>query len=113
VSVVCEAGDVAIVPFPFTDIAVAKPRPALALSTQKANGESGNTIFAMITTAAKSHWPTDVVLSDAEASGLSAASLVRLKLFTLDNRLVARKIGELSSRDRQAVREMLGSVVGI
>jgi mRNA interferase MazF len=111
--VICEAGDVAIVPFPFTDMAVAKPRPALALSTQAANGETGNTIFAMITTAARSHWPTDVPLADVEGSGLTAVSLVRLKLFTLDNRLVARKIGTLSSRDRKAVREMLKGVVGI
>ncbi len=109
---ICEAGDVAIVPFPFTDIAVAKPRPALALSAHKANGESGNTIFAMITTAAKSHWPTDVPLADADAAGLSAASLVRLKLFTLDNRLVARKIGALSPHDRLAVRKMLRAVMG-
>jgi mRNA interferase MazF len=112
-TVICEAGDVAIVPFPFTDMAVAKPRPALALSSQKANGESGNTIFAMITTAAKSHWPTDVPLSDAADAGLTAASLVRLKLFTLDNRLVARKIGALSPRDRKTVREVLKGVVGV
>ena len=110
---ICEAGDVAIVPFPFTDMAVAKPRPALVLSTQKANGESGNTIFAMITTAAKSHWPTDVPLADADAAGLTAASLVRLKLFTLDNRLVARKIGTLSPRDRASVRKMLRAVVAV
>ena len=110
---ICEAGDIAIVPFPFTDMAVAKPRPALALSSQKANGESGNTIFAMVTTAAKSHWPTDVPLADADKAGLSAASLVRLKLFTLDNRMVARKIGALSPRDRAAVRKMLRAVVGV
>jgi mRNA interferase MazF len=110
---ICEAGDVAIVPFPFTDMAVAKPRPALVLSTQKSNSESGNTIFAMITTAAKSHWPTDVPLVNAEAAGLNDASLVRLKLFTLDNRLVARKIGKLSPRDRAAVRKMLRAVVEI
>lgn len=110
---ICEAGDIAIVPFPFTDIAVAKPRPALVLSAEKANGETGNTILAMITTAARSHWPTDVPLADAEASGLTAASLVRLKLFTIDNRLVARKIGALSARDRKAVRTMLRSVVAV
>ena len=110
---ICDAGDVAIVPFPFTDMAVAKPRPALVLSSQKTNGESGNTIFAMITTAAKSHWPTDVPLTDAKGAGLTAASLVRLKLFTLDNRLVSRKIGALGPQDRGAVRKMLRGVVGI
>lgn len=110
---ICDAGDVAVVPFPFTDMAVAKPRPVVALSSGKANAESGNTVFAMITTAAKSHWPTDVKLADAEAIGLSAASLVRFKLFTLDNRLVARKIGTLSPRDRASVRKMLKAVVGV
>jgi mRNA-degrading endonuclease toxin of MazEF toxin-antitoxin module len=109
----CDAGDVAIVPFPFADLAVAKPRPALALSFGKSNAESGATIFAMITTAARSHRPTDVPLADTAAAGLSAVSLVRLKLFTLDNRLVSRKIGALSARDRLAVRKMLRMTVAL
>ena len=110
---ICEAGDVAIVPFPFTDMALAKPRPALALSAYGANEASGNTIFAMITTAARSHWPQDVVLTDATACVLKAASLVRIKLFTLDNRLVARKIGALSRRDRTSVRRMLQRLIAV
>lgn len=112
-TLICDAGDVAVVPFPFTDLAIAKPRPALVLSVEKANAESGNTIFAMITTAARSHWPTDVPLADGKAVGLMAASLVRLKIFTLDNRLVARKLGELSAGDRGAVRKMLRAVVAV
>lgn len=110
---VCEVGDVAIVPFPFTDIAVAKPRPALALSAREANEANGATLFAMITTAQRSRWPSDTPLTDSAAAGLSDASLVRLKLFTLDNRLVSRVIGTLSSRDRAAVRKMLKSAMTI
>jgi mRNA interferase MazF len=109
----CEPGDVAIVPFPFTDMAVAKPRPALTLSSRTANEESGNTVFAMITTAARSHWPQDVPLSDYQAAGLSAASIIRVKLFTLDNRLIARRVGQLSPQDRSAVRRMLARVLAI
>jgi mRNA interferase MazF len=110
---VCEAGDVAIVPFPFTDMAVAKPRPALALSGREANEANGNTLFAMITTAARSHWPSDVPIAEPGTAGLNDASLVRLKLFTLDNRLVSRKTGALSPRDRAAIRRMLRSTVAI
>lgn len=110
---VCDAGDIAIVPFPFSDMAVAKPRPALALSGRSANEDSGNTVFAMITTAARSRWPQDVPLSDHGAAGLSATSLVRVKLLTLDNRLVARKIGALSRRDRQSVRRMLRDLIAV
>ena len=111
--IVCEAGDVAIVPFPFTDIAIAKPRPALALSGHEANEANGATLFAMITTAQRSRWPSDVALADGAGAGLSEASLVRLKLFTLDNRLVSRVIGNLSRGDRAAVHKMLKSVIVI
>jgi mRNA interferase MazF len=109
----CEAGDVAVVPFPFTDIAVAKPRPALALSAREANEANGATMFAMITTAQRSRWPSDIPLSDGAAVGLSDASLVRVKVFTLDNRLISRVIGSLSPRDRAAVRKMLKTLMTI
>jgi mRNA interferase MazF len=110
---VCSPGDIAVVPFPFADMAVAKPRPVLALSAHDFNDASGATMFAMITTAAKSHWPSDIAIADANAAGLNAASLVRLKLFTLDNRLVSRKIGTLSPRDRAAVRRMLRAAMTV
>ena len=110
---VCDAADVAVVPFPFTDLAAAKPRPALALSGRKANEDAGSTVFAMITSAARSRWPTDIPLADVDAAGLATPSVVRLKLFTLDNRLVSRTIGALSARDREAVRRMLKHLLTI
>jgi mRNA interferase MazF len=110
---ICEPGDIAIVPFPFTDIAVAKPRPALALSTKSMNEASGHTVFAMITSATRSHWPQDVALADAADAGLRAASLLRAKLFTLDNRLISRKIGRISRRDRAAARNMLRDLTAL
>jgi len=111
--IVCDAGEIAIVPFPFTDIAVSKPRPALALSGHNANDIAGNTVFAMITTAARSRWPSDVPLADLAHAGLTAGSVVRFKLFTLDNRLVARTIGSLSRRDRRTVKKALSGILGI
>jgi mRNA interferase MazF len=110
---ICEAGDIAIVPFPFTDMAVAKPRPALALSGRAVNESSGHTVFAMITTASRSYWPQDVPLKDAIVAGLRAESLVRGKLFTLDNRLISRTIGRISRRDRAAVRAVLKALVAL
>ena len=108
---ICDAADIAVVPFPFSDLAIAKPRPALVLSPRTMNEASGNTLFAMITTAARSHWPQDVPLADADNAGLTVASLVRMKLFTLDNRLVSRKIGALTNHDRQSVRRMLRQTI--
>ena len=110
---ICDAGEIAIVPFPFTDIAVAKPRPALALSARALSAASGNTVFAMITTAARSQWPQDVLLRDLESAGLKAGSVVRFKLFTLDNRLISRTVGALGARDRAAVRRVLKNLITI
>jgi mRNA interferase MazF len=44
----------------------------------------------------------DVAIDAAEA-GLSASSKVRMKLFTLDNRLILHKAGSLSRTDQHAV----------
>ena len=112
-TVVCDKGEVAIVPFPFTDLAKAKTRPALALSVSAANQANGQTIFAMITTAVHNRWPSDVLLADLAACGLGRPSVVRFKLFTLDNRLIARRIGALSDKDRRAVQQALRNLLAL
>ena len=48
-------------------------------------------------------WPGDTELADLRAAGLNTPCLVRLKLFTLDNRLLAKRIGRLGENDRATV----------
>lgn len=99
-----EAFDVVVVPFPFTDRTTAKRRPALVLSDAKAfNKPVGQSVLAMITTARNSDWPLDVAINDLDAAGLPSASVVRMKLFTLDEKLVIRKAGALAQNDRRHV----------
>lgn len=98
----CESGDVVVVPFPFTDSPQHKVRPALVLSRREFNEQSGHTIMAMITKAKESRWPGDVAIQHQQA-GLPEKCVVRLKIFTIDNRLVLRKIGGLDEQDREKV----------
>ena len=103
-----EAFDVVVVPFPFTDRAATKRRPALVLSDRSAfNAGIGHVVLAMITSASHSDWPLDVPLADLQAAGLTSASVVRMKLFTLDERLILRKAGSLAAADRKAVAAAL------
>jgi len=44
-----------------------------------------------------------VKLQDWRGAGLPQASVVRLKLFTLDGRFVLRKLGRLSAHDERLV----------
>jgi mRNA-degrading endonuclease toxin of MazEF toxin-antitoxin module len=90
-----DRGDIVVVPFPFTDIPLSKRRPALALSTRQFNTQNAHTVLAMITSAAHSHWPTDIPVAAGLETGLSHASLIRWKLFTLSNELISHKAGAL------------------
>lgn len=94
---------VVVVPFPFTDRRAERRRPALVVSPPEALGNRvGQSVLAMVTSAAHSAWPLDVPLTDLACAGLPAPSLVRMKLFTLDDRLVERQVGTLSAADAEA-----------
>jgi mRNA interferase MazF len=107
-----ERFDVVIVPFPFTDKAQTKRRPALILSQRAFGRKAGHSIMAMITSANNPPWPLDVAIADLDAAGLPAASVVRMKLFTLDHRFILDKRGKLSTKDRKAVSTALVSLLG-
>jgi mRNA interferase MazF len=103
-----ERFDVVVVPFPFTDSATTKRRPALVISNAEAfNLPAGHSVMAMITSAGNAAWALDTTISDGDAAGLTAASLVRMKLFTLDNRFILRRLGQLSAADRKTVAAAL------
>jgi len=67
----------------------------------------GHTMLAMITSAAHHPWPGDTAVTQQQAAGLRDPCVVRLKVFTLDNRLIVQVIGRLSAPDRKAVGENL------
>jgi mRNA interferase MazF len=52
-----------------------------------------------------------VTLLDLKAAGLSHPSVVRMKIFTLDERFVLRKAGALAAPDRAAVRRALAMLL--
>ena len=100
-------GEVLVVPFPFTDSAAVKRRPALVLSAEPFQDRIGHLVLAMITSRENRGWPLDVEITDLEAAGLPHPSVVRMKLFTLDERFVVRKAGRLTEMDRTTVRNNL------
>ncbi|MGH9160558.1 MAG: type II toxin-antitoxin system PemK/MazF family toxin [Vicinamibacteraceae bacterium] len=102
----CDAWDVVTVPFPFTDHSGQKRRPALVLSPRRFNAE-GHSVMAMITTKRHSPWPGDVEIAHLAAAGLRTACIVRVKIFTLDNRLIVRRIGAVAAADKKAIRTSL------
>lgn len=108
---ICDRLQIVVVPFPFVDIDIVKPRPAVVLSNRKFNREQTQTIFAMVTTAARSEWPSDIKIENLSAAGLHGASVIRFKLFTLPNARIARVIGRLSRIDEERLNRAIERIV--
>jgi len=67
--------------------------------------------MAMITSASQPRWPGDSPLTDLSTAGLSRPCVVRLKLFTLDNRLILKRIGRLADEDKGRVAHALRAIL--
>jgi len=102
--VISDRWDVVLVPFPFSEGHGTKRRPALALSSPAFN-RAGHTILAMITIREHNPWLGDTEIEEHRAAGLPLRCLVRLKLFTLDNHLILRRLGSLAASDAARVEQ--------
>lgn len=103
------SGDIVIVPFPFVDNANVKSRPALVVSSKTFNKEHDHSIMVMITTGAATKWKSDIEITDLTLAGLPVKSFIRLKFFTLDNRLIKKIIGKLDETAFNNVKNNLTS----
>lgn len=104
--------DLVRVPFPFSDRAASKVRPALVLSRPAFHGRSGHLLLAVVTSSAQAPWPLDWAIRDLQGAGLPRSSLVRMKLFTLDGRLLREPLGRLGEPDRRGVGRHLKELLG-
>ena len=96
--------DVVLVPFPYTERAHARVRPAVVISASALAKATGMHYVAMITNAAHRAWTGDVPVSDLRAAGLPVASVVRpAKIATIDEQALIRVVGTLPKADRARV----------
>lgn len=105
--------DVVKVPFPFTELPFTKRRPAVVLSDATAfdfADGAAKCVLAVITSSKHKPWPLDTPLTSLKAAGLTQDSLIRLKVFTLDQSLVLAKIGRLSQNDAKALSANLAQL---
>jgi hypothetical protein len=67
----------------------------------------------MVTSAKNSSWFGDHDIVDLNACGLHTPSIVRQKAFTIDIRLVQKKIGALATKDHQAAMHCLNKSIDL
>lgn len=108
-------GDIALVRFPFTDLAAAKKRPALVLARTERSPRNRLATLAMITSQIEAlRLNGDVLLKDWQSAGLLHPSLLRIaKIATVDEDLIEKTIGRLTSGDQESARRAFRQVFSV
>lgn len=97
-------GEIFICRFPFTSGQVSTPRPALTLF------DVGSDVVICRITSAQHTDALDIALADWAAAGLAKPSIVRLsRMVTAEKSLLHVRVGELTGRDKEAIRHIWNS----
>lgn len=106
-------GDVVLVPFPFTNQQASKKRPAVVVSSRAYNQIRSDVIFMAVTSRLRSGSGfSEIAIQDWKAAGLLAASAVKPVFATLEQRLILKSLGSLSSDDQGRLRSAITQAIG-
>lgn len=93
-------GEVYLCQFPFTSGTASKVRPALFLFDMQQDA-----IIFRVTSALRTD-PLDVVINDWQAAGLVKPSVARIaRIVTAEKSVFLRRLGVLTSRDLESIRQ--------
>jgi mRNA interferase MazF len=107
-------GDIVLVPFPFSDQSAVKKRPAVVISSSHYNAVSQDIVIMAVTSQTeKSFEIGECLIKNWKEAGLLKPSAIKPAISTIEQRLVLKKLGNLSSEDlismENALKELLAS----
>lgn len=93
-------GDIVLVPFPFSNQTTTKKRPAVIVSSDVYNNASSDIVIMAITDKIdKPLLIGECLIEDWQAAGLLKPSAIKQAISTIEQTLVLKKLGRLSSKD--------------
>lgn len=98
--------NIILVRYPFSDLSNSKVRPAVVVSTAQA---SQDIIVVPLTSKTTKLLSGEFMLLDWLKEGLNVPTAVKRGLYTVENRLAIKVIGELSKVDAQKLKGSLQS----
>jgi len=100
--------DIVLVPFPFSDLSTTKRRPGLVVSPDAYDSSGPDLVIAFMTSRlGLPPRPGDHRIRFWKESGLPKPSLLRMKLATIQQEIVVKKIGRLFQGERSDVQGVL------
>jgi mRNA interferase MazF len=108
-----EFGDVVLVPFPFTNQAASKKRPAVVVSSGAYNRAKPDVLVMAITSQLRPGPAlAEVWISQWQAAGLIKPSAIKPVFATLEQAMIIRQLGTISKSDQAALKKAIASVLG-
>ena len=109
-------GEVLLVPFPFTDQQGFKQRPAVVVSSAAYNVNRPDVLIMAITSVLRSPGSAlafaEAVLVDWQGAGLIKPSVFKPVFTTIEQRLIIKRLGSVSSNDAALLRTVLANAIG-
>lgn len=106
-------GDVILVPFPFTDQSATKQRPAVVISSSRYNAERPDLILLAITSQVRASLVFgEALVADWQTSGLIKPSVFKPLITTIEQVLVIKRLGNLSTNDKTVLRTVIKKIIG-
>ncbi|MFD3265531.1 type II toxin-antitoxin system PemK/MazF family toxin [Phenylobacterium ferrooxidans] len=106
-------GDVILVPFPFTNQAASKRRPAVVVSNRAYNLARPDVVVMAVTSQFRATESLgEVWLGAWEPAGLLKPSAIKPVIATLERGLVIRRLGVLGAVDQTSLRRAMVQILG-
>ncbi len=102
--------EVILVSYPFTNLSGAKVRPAVVVNTPHV---SQDVIIVPLTSRLSGLLAGEFVLADWQQAGLNVPSAVKRGLYTAQDSLVVKSVGQLSHTDEAALEKSLRDWLGL
>lgn len=101
----CSRNDVVLLPIPFTDLTSRKIRPGVVI------GRNGTDLFLVPISSVLSN--TDIPVAEWQAAGLNVPCGMKAQIATVEERLVVKSVGRLTTADSQALDARLRIWLGL
>lgn len=106
-------GDVVLVSFPFTSQQGTKQRPAAVISSAAYQRQRPDVILLAITSQVRPQLGFgEALVADWQGAGLIKPSVLKPVLLTAEKKLVRKTLGRLQTADQEALRKLLGVILG-
>lgn len=102
--------DILLVCYLFTDMSISKVRPAVIVSTLHVSED----IFVVpLTSKTTALLQGEFVLADWNIAGLNVTTAVKRGIYTVNKRLVIKKVGSISTSDSKRLENSLRQWLGL